>query len=90
MVLHSKLSYGPHYQMIIAQTVYLGPNLEKAPWGRGFLGPGFAMGEKKAKNGVKRHKDSASEASRAVDWGGGRAAFNLNLFQKQHQKTRPL
>ena len=83
--------------MIIAQTVCLGPNLVsralkpgKSALGTKLPGPGSAMGQKKAKNGVKRHKDSVSEASRAVDWGGGRAAFNLNLFQKQHQKTRPL
>jgi len=83
--------------MIIAQTVCWDPTSSqgrlsqgKAPWGRGRLGPGSAMGGKKAKKRSERHKDSASEASRAVDWGGGRAAFNLNLFQKQHQKTRPL
>ena len=41
------------------------------------------MGKKKAKNVVKRQKDWAGKAIRAVDWGVGRAAFNLNLFQKR-------
>lgn len=67
-------SYMAQSESTIDHVISLTHSLLYTPYTR------LHYGEKLAKNWVKRHKTSASEARRAVDWGGGKGSAHSPIF----------